>query len=128
MGHGQSSQSPVSLLIFAIYNPRAVAHWTLQVPAAPSSQEVISAAVGQSYGYRCQSIFPRPLAAAATSTATAIMEFNRILVYLTVHALFGQLDEYDSRLIEDTWLMGDITDNQRETLCDLFNRMIYANT
>lgn len=55
------------------------------------------------------------------------MEFNRILVYLTVHALFG-LDEYDSRMIEDAWQMGDITDNQRETLCDLFNRMIYANT
>ena len=54
------------------------------------------------------------------------MEFNRILVYLTVHALFGQLDEYDSRMIEDAWMFGDITDNQRNTLCDLFNRMIYG--
>lgn len=99
--------------------------------ASPGSSKLSGSHIGpssQSYGYHWQSIFPRPLGASATttSTATAIMEFNRILVYLTVHALFGQLDEYDSRMIEDAWLMGDLTDNQRETLCDLFNRMIYA--
>ena len=57
------------------------------------------------------------------------MEFNRILVYLTVHALFRQLDEYDSRMIEDAWMVGDLTDNQRNTLCELFNSVVYhANT
>ena len=54
------------------------------------------------------------------------MEFNRILVYLTVHALFGWLDIYDARIIDDACLAGDITTHQREVLCDLFNNMIYA--
>ena len=54
------------------------------------------------------------------------MEFNRILVYLTVYALFGWLDIYDARIIDDACLAGDITTNQREVLCDLFNKMIYG--